>query len=49
MTSCERIQDELLVIRCKAGEPEAFDGLVERWQERLRRYAYNMVGEEDAA
>ncbi|MCB1645779.1 MAG: sigma-70 family RNA polymerase sigma factor [Pseudomonadales bacterium] len=35
----DRIYDELLVIRCRAGEAKAFELLVARWQPRLLRVA----------
>ena len=39
MKSSERIIDELLVLRCQDGDRQAFEELVERWQERLWRHA----------
>jgi RNA polymerase sigma factor (sigma-70 family) len=45
----ERLIDELLVIRCQAGDQEFFDLLVRRWQRRLWRYARRLTGSEDAA
>ena len=45
----ERIQDELLVLRCQEGDGAAFEDLVERWQERLWRHAWRLTGNEDAA
>ena len=45
----ERIQDELLVLRCQEGDGAAFEELVERWQERLWRHAWRLSGNEDAA
>jgi len=47
--SSEDIQDELLVLRCQGGEPEAFRLLVSRWQTRLQRLAMRMTGDRDAA
>jgi RNA polymerase sigma-70 factor (ECF subfamily) len=35
----ERIQTELLVIRCQQGEKEAFESLVKLWQKPLLRFA----------
>lgn len=49
MTNLERIRDELLILRCQSGDSAAFDELIGRWQERLWRYAYNLIGENDAA
>jgi RNA polymerase sigma-70 factor (ECF subfamily) len=45
----EHILDELLILRCREGSPEAFRMLVERWQEKLWRHAYRLTGREDAA
>jgi RNA polymerase sigma-70 factor (ECF subfamily) len=45
----ERVIDELLVIRCQAGDREFFELLVRRWQHRLWRYARRLTGSEDAA
>lgn len=45
----ERIQDELLVLRCQEGDGTAFEELVERWQERLWRHAWRLTGDEEAA
>jgi RNA polymerase sigma-70 factor (ECF subfamily) len=47
--SPDDIQDELLVLRCQSGEPEALDVLVSRWQHRLWRLAARMTGDRDAA
>ncbi len=41
--------DELLVMRCQAGDRESFDLLVRRWQRRLWRYARSLTGSDDAA
>jgi RNA polymerase sigma factor (sigma-70 family) len=49
MNRRERIDDELLVLRCQQGDPAAFDALVGRWQERLWRHAWRLTGDEDAA
>lgn len=49
MNAAAKIREELLVIRCVEGDREAFEGLVELWQERLYRHAYQLTGEEDAA
>ena len=45
----DRIDDELLVLRCQQGETAAFDQLVDRWQERLWRHAWRLTGHEGAA
>ncbi|HUT90820.1 MAG TPA: sigma-70 family RNA polymerase sigma factor [Thermoguttaceae bacterium] len=44
-----RIEDELLVLRSQEGDVAAFDQLVGRWQERLWRHAWRLLGDEDAA
>ena len=41
--------DELLVIRSQQGEVAAFEELVERWQQRLWRYARLQTGDDMAA
>lgn len=45
----EKLHNELLVIRCRQGESEAFGELVREWQERMWRYAFRMTGSETAA
>jgi len=45
----DRAIDELLVIRCQAGEQASFDLLVRRWQRRLWQYALRLTGDPDAA
>lgn len=47
--SPDDIQDELLVLRCQNGEPEALDALVARWQPRLWRLAARLTADRDAA
>jgi RNA polymerase sigma factor (sigma-70 family) len=49
MNPTERINDELLVLRCQEGDAEAFEALVDRWQERLWRHARRLTGEDAAA
>lgn len=49
MSYRDHIYDELLVLRCQEGDPEAFDELVGRWQERLWRHAWRLTGDEQAA
>jgi RNA polymerase sigma-70 factor (ECF subfamily) len=41
--------DQALVARCRAGEGDAFGELVERYQQRLVRYARGLVGNEEDA
>jgi RNA polymerase sigma factor (sigma-70 family) len=41
--------DELLVIRCQLGEPEAFDALVLRWHPSLSRYIKGLLPNDNAA
>lgn len=44
------LPDEVLVERTRAGQREAFGGLVERYQDRLFRYVRHLgFGDEDAA
>lgn len=49
MNRRERLNDELLVLRCQEGDAGAFDELVGRWQERLWRHAWRLTGNADAA
>ena len=44
-----RIADELLVVRCQLGEPDAFDTLIRRWNGPLWTYIQRMTGGDDAA
>ncbi len=44
-----QIYDELLVIKCRQADKEAFDELVGRWQKRLWHYAFKVTGSESAA
>jgi RNA polymerase sigma factor (sigma-70 family) len=41
--------DELLALRCQLGERAAFDELIQRWAEPLRRYVLRSSGDVDAA
>lgn len=41
--------DELLVIRCQLGEPEAFDALVLRWHPSLSRYIKGLLPNDNSA
>jgi RNA polymerase sigma-70 factor (ECF subfamily) len=47
--SRSQIYDELLVIKSRQGDREAFNELVGRWQKRLWYYAYRVTGSESAA
>jgi RNA polymerase sigma-70 factor (ECF subfamily) len=49
MSRRERITDEWLVLRCQEGDAAAFERLVVRWQERLWRHAWRLLGNEEAA
>ncbi len=44
-----QIYDELLVIKCRQADKDAFDELVGRWQKRLWHYAFKVTGSEPAA
>ena len=45
----EQLENELLVLRCRQGDSEAFSQLVDNWQERLWRYAYRLTLSDAAA
>jgi RNA polymerase sigma-70 factor (ECF subfamily) len=45
----EQLVDELLVMDCQRGSVKALEILVSRWQKRLWRYAYRLVGDTEAA
>lgn len=45
----EQLIDEILIIDCQSGSVKAMETLVLRWQERLWRYAYNLVSDTEAA
>jgi len=47
--SRDQIYDELLVLKCQAGDREAFQELVDRWQKRLWQYAFRVTGRDSAA
>jgi RNA polymerase sigma-70 factor, ECF subfamily len=49
MSQPDRLNDELLVLRCQEGDAAAFELLVGGWQERLWRHAWRLTGDEDAA
>lgn len=44
-----RTADELLVVRCQLGEPEAFDALIARWHRPLWQYIRRMIGRDEEA
>jgi len=44
----DRTADELLVVRCQLGEPDAFDALIERWHGALWSYIRRMTTEDEA-
>ncbi len=47
--SRDQIYDELLVLKCQAGDKNAFEELVKRWEKRLWHYAYKVTGAESTA
>ena len=49
MNDRDRLNDELLVLRCQGGDAKAFEALVGRWQQRLWRHAWRLSGDESAA
>ena len=49
MSQQDRLNDELLVLRCQEGDAEAFELLVGRWQRRLWRHAWRLTGDESTA
>jgi RNA polymerase sigma-70 factor, ECF subfamily len=49
MSQQDRLNDELLVLRCQEGDAEAFELLVGRWQRRLWRHAWRLTGDESDA
>ena len=49
MKQRDQIYDQVLVLRCREGDEEAFGQLMDRWQERLWRHAFRLSGHEDAA
>jgi RNA polymerase sigma factor (sigma-70 family) len=50
-TACraDAADDELLVVRCQLGEPEAFEALIARWHTPLWKYLRRVTGEDEAA
>jgi RNA polymerase sigma-70 factor (ECF subfamily) len=49
LKSRNQIYDELLILKCQAGDKTAFEELVERWEKRLWHYAYKVTGSDSAA
>ncbi len=50
MTSAaDRLYDQVLALRCQAGDDLAFAELVERYHRRLRYYVLRLLGDADAA
>jgi RNA polymerase sigma-70 factor, ECF subfamily len=49
MSQQDRLNDELLVLRCQEGDAEAFELLVGQWQRRLWRHAWRLTGDESVA
>ena len=45
----EQIYNELLVIKCKQHDSDAFEELVNKWQRRLFNYAYKVTGSDSAS
>ena len=45
----EQLVDEILVMDCQRGSVKAMEMLVQRWQKRLWKYAYNMTGDTEVA
>ncbi len=45
----DTIRDELLVLRSQQGEVDALTMLVDRWQQRLYRYALRLTGNRELA
>jgi len=45
----DRVHDEFLVASARAGDRAAFNELARRWEKRLVRHAWRLVGEAEAA
>lgn len=45
----DRVRDELLTLRCQAGEPAAFAELIAAFERPLRYYLTKLLGDEDRA
>jgi len=48
-TASEQLIDEVLVMDCQSGRSKALELLVRRWQKRLWRHAYRLLGDSEAA
>ena len=49
MNKHDRLNDELLVLRCQQRDAEAFEELIGRWQRRLWQHAWRLTGDDSAA
>jgi RNA polymerase sigma-70 factor, ECF subfamily len=49
MAETERARDELLVIRCRQGEPQAYEELVQTMERKLFYYIRRFVGSDENA
>jgi RNA polymerase sigma-70 factor, ECF subfamily len=49
MNKLDRLNDELLVLRCQQRDAEAFEALIGRWQRRLWQHAWRLTGDDSAA
>jgi RNA polymerase sigma factor (sigma-70 family) len=49
MRTREDVLDDVLVLAAQAGQAEAFERLAARWQPRLARYAWQLLGDADGA
>jgi RNA polymerase sigma factor (sigma-70 family) len=49
MNKHDRLNDELLVLRCQQRDAEAFEALIGRWQRRLWQHAWRLTGDDSAA
>jgi RNA polymerase sigma-70 factor (ECF subfamily) len=47
--AAERLYEQVLVLRCQAGDDAAFAELVQRYHERLRYYIRRLLGETSSA
>ena len=47
--AADRLYDQVLALRCQAGDDRAFAELVERYHQRLRYYVLRLLGNADAA
>jgi RNA polymerase sigma factor (sigma-70 family) len=46
--SADQLRDELLVVRCQLGEPQAFDELVQTWSGPLLQHVQRVAGRDIA-